>query len=163
MSKKILLIGNVPKDNDATFNDYDNLGIRDAFLAVMGNTLTKGYTVVNVKCIDITPLLNYAAVSLDQRSELQIVPDIESTLEHSDYKAGFFIGGDQEIVDAYNIFKAANPSVPLFSIATTGGASKVLHQKEDGLQNEELSDMLGNSKRYGALIRKCLDYSKRSD
>jgi hypothetical protein len=49
-------------------------------------------------------------------------------LTEPNYVAGFFIGGMDGIETEFNEFRAANPHVPVYPVASTGGAANILFQ-----------------------------------
>ena len=52
-----------------------------------------------------------------------------SMIKDNDFKAGVFIGGMEGVLEEYELFKQFHPTVKVFPIASTGGASKILYQK----------------------------------
>ncbi|WP_265936886.1 SLOG domain-containing protein [Acinetobacter wuhouensis] len=55
----------------------------------------------------------------------------------NDFCAAIFIGGMEGVEDEYKLFKEAHPNVPIFPIASTGAASKILYVEEN-FENERL-------------------------
>ncbi|MGK7248369.1 hypothetical protein ACSNOU_04725 [Acinetobacter oleivorans] len=48
-------------------------------------------------------------------------------IDENDFCAAIFIGGMEGVEDEYNLFKKAHPHSPVFPIASTGAASKILY------------------------------------
>ncbi|MEQ1160930.1 hypothetical protein ABLT50_04435 [Acinetobacter calcoaceticus] len=55
----------------------------------------------------------------------------------NNFCAAIFIGGMEGVEDEYKLFKEAHPSVPVFPIASTGAASRILYVEEN-FENERL-------------------------
>ncbi|MFA3154913.1 hypothetical protein KWD60_14920 [Acinetobacter baumannii] len=56
---------------------------------------------------------------------------------NNDFYAAIFIGGMEGVEDEYRLFKEAHPDVPVFPIASTGAASRILYF-QDNFTNERL-------------------------
>jgi hypothetical protein len=64
---------------------------------------------------------------VDEKNSLQIMR--ESMIIGNKYKAGVFIGGMKGVILEYEMFKLYHPEVPVFPIASTGGAAKILYEQ----------------------------------
>ncbi len=71
----------------------------------------------------------------DRASSLQLMR--EEMIIKNDFCAAIFIGGMEGVEDEYKLFKEAHPDVPVFPIASTGAASRILYFK-DHFTNERL-------------------------
>ncbi|HRM31169.1 MAG TPA: hypothetical protein PLH48_11735 [Acinetobacter johnsonii] len=58
-------------------------------------------------------------------------------IEENDFCAAIFIGGMEGVEDEYNLFKKAHPDCPVFPIASSGAASKILYI-ENQFEDEKL-------------------------
>lgn len=73
-------------------------------------------------------------------------------LTKKDFAAGIFIGGMEGVEDEYKMFKELNPGVPIFPVASTGAAAKIVFE-----QNQKLYDQrLLNDYAYMALFKHLL-------
>lgn len=61
----------------------------------------------------------------------------EEMIVKNDFCAAIFIGGMEGVEDEYKLFNEAHPNVPVFPIASTGAASRILYFK-DNFTNERL-------------------------
>lgn len=75
----------------------------------------------------------------------------EKMLTHTRYDAAFFIGGMEGVIDEYEMLGALQPKTPRYPIASTGGASLLLHGKE-GHGSELLRNLT-----YPTLFRNLID------
>lgn len=71
----------------------------------------------------------------DRISSLKLMR--EEMIVKNDFCAAIFIGGMEGVEDEYKLFKEAHPNVPIFPIASTGAASKILYVEEN-FENERL-------------------------
>ncbi len=71
----------------------------------------------------------------DRTSSLKLMR--EEMIVKNDFCAAIFIGGMEGVEDEYKLFKEAHPDVPVFPIASTGAASRILYFK-DNFTNERL-------------------------
>lgn len=71
----------------------------------------------------------------DRDTSLQLMR--EEMIVKNDFCAAIFIGGMEGVEDEYKLFKEAHPNEPVFPIASTGAASKILYFK-DNCTNERL-------------------------
>jgi hypothetical protein len=74
-------------------------------------------------------------------------------LTHCRYDAAFFIGGMEGVIEEFEMLRALQPDVPVYPIASTGGASLDLYRRGewDTLLMDELT--------YPTLFRKLLQAS----
>jgi len=61
----------------------------------------------------------------------------EEMIVKNDFCAAIFIGGMEGVEDEYQLFKQAHPNSPVFPIASTGAASRILYFEEN-FRNERL-------------------------
>ena len=61
-------------------------------------------------------------------------------IEENDFCAAIFIGGMEGVEDEYTLFKNAHPDSPLFPIASSGAASKILYIKNQIEDKKLLTD-----------------------
>ena len=156
MNQKILLASNVPESNDKQFGDFDVISIREALKGVLeavSESRKTKYDLVNVQYPAVTLLLKQASESLGKNLEVITYTNVDKYK----FAAGFFIGGDQKIVDIYETFKASNPSAFKFPIPTTGGAARFLYSREGIIQNQKLTNELNEDSRYLLLAKHCLE------
>lgn len=71
----------------------------------------------------------------DEASSLQLMR--EEMIVKNDFCAAIFIGGMEGVEDEYKLFKEAHPDVPVFPIASTGAASRILYF-QNKFENERL-------------------------
>lgn len=71
----------------------------------------------------------------DRASSLQLMR--EEMIVKNDFCAAIFIGGMEGVEDEYKLFKGAHPDVPVFPIASTGAASRILYF-QNKFENERL-------------------------
>lgn len=71
----------------------------------------------------------------DKASSLQLMR--EEMIVKNDFCAAIFIGGMEGVEDEYRLFKEAHTSVPVFPIASTGAAARILYI-ENNFENERL-------------------------
>lgn len=71
----------------------------------------------------------------DRTSSLKLMR--EEMIVRNDFCAAIFIGGMEGVEDEYKLFKEAHPNEPVFPIASTGAASRILYFK-DNFTNERL-------------------------
>lgn len=71
----------------------------------------------------------------DRASSLQLMR--KEMIVKNDFCAAIFIGGMEGVEDEYQLFKEAHPNIPVFPIASTGAASRILYFK-DNFTNERL-------------------------
>lgn len=71
----------------------------------------------------------------DRASSLQLMR--EEMIIKNDFCAAIFIGGMEGVEDEYKLFKEAHPDVPVFPIASTGAASRILY-----FQNKSENEIL---------------------
>lgn len=74
----------------------------------------------------------------DRASSLQLMR--EEMIIKNDFCAAIFIGGMEGVEDEYQLFKEAHPNVPVFPIASTGAASRILYFKENFTNERLLTD-----------------------
>lgn len=64
----------------------------------------------------------------------------ERMITHAKFDAGFFIGGMEGVLDEFQMFRRLHPDAPVFPVASTGAAAKMvwedLTDKANGLDNE---------------------------
>ena len=65
----------------------------------------------------------------DRASSLQLMR--QKMIVENDFCAAIFIGGMEGVEDEYKLFKEAHPNVPIFPIASTGAASRILYVEEN--------------------------------
>lgn len=75
----------------------------------------------------------------------------ERMLTHCQFDAAFFIGGMEGVVEEYDLLRSYQPNVPLYPIASTGGASLELWQRSAGRDLDLLNELT-----YPTLFRKLL-------
>ena len=61
-------------------------------------------------------------------------------IDENDFCAAIFIGGMEGVEDEYNLFKKAHPDCPVFPIASSGAASKILYIKNQFKDKKLLTD-----------------------
>ncbi len=71
----------------------------------------------------------------DRASSLELMR--KKMILENEFCAAIFIGGMEGVEDEYKLFKDAHPNVPVFPIASTGAASKILYF-EDNFDYERL-------------------------
>ncbi|WP_180070321.1 hypothetical protein [Acinetobacter sp. YH16038] len=71
----------------------------------------------------------------DKASSLQLMR--EEMIIKNNFCAAIFIGGMEGVEDEYKLFKEAHPDVPVFPIASTGAASRILYF-QNKFENERL-------------------------
>ncbi|MDM1270951.1 hypothetical protein HXZ61_12180 [Acinetobacter indicus] len=64
----------------------------------------------------------------------------EEMIVKNDFCAAIFIGGMEGVEDEYKLFKEAHPNVPVFPIASTGAASRILYLNEKFTNERLLTD-----------------------
>ena len=74
----------------------------------------------------------------DETSSLQLMR--EEMIVKNDFCAAIFIGGMEGVEDEYKLFKEAHPNVPVFPIASTGAASRILYFKDNFTKERLLTD-----------------------
>lgn len=74
----------------------------------------------------------------DKASSLQLMR--QKMIIENNFCAAIFIGGMEGVEDEYNLFREAHPNVPVFPIASTGAASKILYFKENFKDERLLTD-----------------------
>lgn len=64
----------------------------------------------------------------------------EKMLTHSRFDAGVFIGGMEGVLDEFQMFRRINPGVPVYPVATTGAAARMIWEelldRPNGLDDE---------------------------
>lgn len=65
------------------------------------------------------------------------------------YKAGVFIGGMEGVEQEFYLFRERNPGIPVYPVASTGGAAKVLFKE---YPTEDFADILLSETGYYALF-----------
>jgi len=86
----------------------------------------------------------------DRNASLQIMR-IRMLTEHH-YKAGIFIGGMEGVEEEYAMFKEFHPQAPVFPIASTGAAARIVFDSEPNLDVRLLNEYA-----YMALFRSLFD------
>lgn len=76
----------------------------------------------------------------------------ERMLSEHKFDAAVFIGGMEGIRDEYEIFKEKHPNALIIPVASTGAATKILHERLDAPYGEKLK----NDYAYMALFREIL-------
>ncbi|MEB3791712.1 hypothetical protein [Acinetobacter sp. IK40] len=71
----------------------------------------------------------------DQKESLGLMR--KKMIVGNNFCAAIFIGGMDGVEDEYKLFKEAHPDVPVFPIASTGAASRILYFQEN-FKNERL-------------------------
>lgn len=74
----------------------------------------------------------------------------EQMLTHCEYDAAFFIGGMEGVIEEFELFRALRPKVPVYPIASTGGAALDLYKRG------EWDNSLMNELTYPTLFRRLL-------
>ena len=74
----------------------------------------------------------------DKISSLQLMR--HKMIVENDFCAAIFIGGMEGVEDEYNLFKKAHPDCPVFPIASSGAASKILYIKNQFKDKKLLTD-----------------------
>nr|WP_314369717.1 hypothetical protein [uncultured Acinetobacter sp.] len=64
----------------------------------------------------------------DRATSLELMRN--KMIVENDFCAGIFIGGMEGVEDEYKLFRETHPYVPVFPIASTGAASKILYFKD---------------------------------
>lgn len=103
------------------------------------------------------------AANKDRESSLSDMRD--AMLKDKNYLAAIFIGGMEGVEEEFELFRKYNPSCPVFSVASTGAAAKLIY---DGLYEnsntyiDETAEALKQDRAYISLFRKLLEKAKES-
>lgn len=73
-----------------------------------------------------------------------------------DFEAAFFIGGMQGGEDELRILRRERPQVPVYPVASTGGAAEVIFSRGEGPHDAVLRHLLERDLVYGHLFQKLL-------
>jgi hypothetical protein len=53
----------------------------------------------------------------------------EKMIGHAEFDAGVFIGGMEGVLDEFNMFRCLHPNVPVYPIASTGAAARMIWEE----------------------------------
>lgn len=91
----------------------------------------------------------YSRAGIDQLSSLKIMRNL--MIGHNAFDAGIFIGGMEGVVEEFEFFRRFHPNKPVFPIASTGAAARIIFEK-CCLNMPELADDFT----YNSLFRRLL-------
>jgi hypothetical protein len=81
----------------------------------------------------------------------------QSMIGSADFAAGVFIGGMEGVEEEYYLFREQHPDKPVFPIASTGAAARILFERHSQDQPELLDEL-----RYLSLFRRLLSLDEGS-
>jgi hypothetical protein len=89
--------------------------------------------------------------AVDGDLEASLLKMREAMIQSEDFAGGVFIGGMEGVEEEFRLFRKIHPQKPVFPIASTGAAARILFDHYE-FQNRELLDNL----KYVSLFRNLL-------
>lgn len=96
-------------------------------------------------------LLYMRELMIDQKETPVLLPP---------FRAAFFIGGMEGVLDEYELFRQRHPYVPVFPVGSSGAAAAELMTITRGLLPEELLRELHDNRQYRGLFRRLLGFAE---
>lgn len=83
----------------------------------------------------------------------------ERIFRENKFKAGVFIGGMEGVENEFKMFREFHPKAPVFPIASTGAAAKLLYEESPGTYETSLLNEYAYMALFRSLFKGIVDFS----